>query len=239
MPVRPDVNVDWGLSPRVITVDSPSVEITIQDLVDTLRGLEDELNELDDDSILNADGKTEIGGGNTTGITLTLLNAKLAFEQRTVPTTTGDATSNDVTGTILTDTLADFVVDGIEVGDTVWNVTDGSFATITEIIGVTQLRSKPLSGGVDDEWAIGDDYRVYKTVQCVVNGGNLVALDDIGDPMSPIHPTAFTQVTIELSTSASIAGANISEDIWAALTADNQVAGSFGEKVARLRANRV
>lgn len=39
-------------------------------------------------------------------------------------------------------------------------------------------------------------------VQCVVSGGNLVAIDDVGSPTSPIEPTAFTQILVAASSSA-------------------------------------
>lgn len=42
MTIRGDVTIDFELSPRVVTVAAPSVEITIQDLHDTLAFLEDE-----------------------------------------------------------------------------------------------------------------------------------------------------------------------------------------------------
>jgi len=39
-------------------------------------------------------------------------------------------------------------------------------------------------------------------IQCIVSGGNIVAVDANGDPISPIFPTAFTQVVIAASSSA-------------------------------------
>lgn len=39
-------------------------------------------------------------------------------------------------------------------------------------------------------------------IQCVVRGGNLVALDDVGANIDPIEPTAFTQVVTAASSSA-------------------------------------
>lgn len=45
----------------------------------------------------------------------------------------------------------------------------------------------------------GPDY-----AQCVISGGNLVAIDQYGDIMPPIQPTAFTQVIMAASSSATI-----------------------------------
>src|SRR3989344_5749582 len=41
-------------------------------------------------------------------------------------------------------------------------------------------------------------------VICTISGGNLVAVDEDGANISPIYPTAYTQVVISQSTSASI-----------------------------------
>jgi len=80
--VRSDVTVDWQASPRIITVAAPSTTITIQDLVDTLRSLEDEIINMDNPHLVNASGKENLGGGVLVGITCSLQNAKLAFEAR-------------------------------------------------------------------------------------------------------------------------------------------------------------
>ena len=88
MTIRADVTVNWSVSPRIITVDSPSTEITIQDLYDTLMSLESQFDAIDEDHIIDAAGKEALGGGTTVGLTATLLNALLAFEARTGPTYT-------------------------------------------------------------------------------------------------------------------------------------------------------
>jgi len=85
MSIRTDVSVDWEASPRVITVASPSVEITIQDLVDTCRDLESTINELEFNHLLDAAGKEPLGGSVFVGVTVTLQNAVLAFEARGGP----------------------------------------------------------------------------------------------------------------------------------------------------------
>jgi hypothetical protein len=41
-------------------------------------------------------------------------------------------------------------------------------------------------------------------VQCRISGGNLVAVDDVGGDISPIFPTAFTQVLTTSSSSATL-----------------------------------
>lgn len=83
MAIRTDLSVNWELSPRIITVAAPSTTITIQDLHDTCRDIEDNLPEAQEfDHLVDSAGKEPLGGGAYVGITLTLQNAKLAFEAR-------------------------------------------------------------------------------------------------------------------------------------------------------------
>ena len=128
MTVRTDITVDWASSPRIITVAAPSVELTMQDLVDTCRTIEANLWNLDDEHLLDAAGKENLGGGVKVGITVTLNNARIAFEARLGPT--------------------------------------------------------------------------YE--QCNISGGNLVATDSVGANISPIEPTAFTQIVLANSSSATL-----------------------------------
>jgi len=138
MSVRTDLTIDWEASPRIITIADPSVEITIQDLHDTVTSIEQSPEGMDRLKLISSAGKEDLGGGVKVGITATLQNAQVAFEGRD-----------------------------------------------------------------------GPDY-----TQCKVFGGNLVAIDGNGDTISPIKPTAYTQVALTQSTSASIATA-IQQDIAA------------------------
>ena len=54
----------------------------MQDLYDTLRTLEAESTSMDDASIVSASGKENLGGGTKVGLTILLLNARVAFEAR-------------------------------------------------------------------------------------------------------------------------------------------------------------
>jgi hypothetical protein len=147
MTIRTDLTIDWEVSPRVITVDSPSVVISMQDLLDSLRNEEAKPANMDDDSIVDAAGKEELGGGVLVGLTVTLLNAKLAFEARPGP-----------------------------------------------------------------DW-----------IQCNAYGGNLVAVDQVGASMSPVHPTAYTHMVIANSSSATLQGL----DEMAHLVWEEEAEGSF------------
>ncbi len=85
MAIRIDLSIDYSVSPRIITVASPSTTITIQDLHDTLHTLQEEMRNLNFDGIVFSAGKNDLGGGSFVGITLLLLNARLAFEARGGP----------------------------------------------------------------------------------------------------------------------------------------------------------
>jgi hypothetical protein len=79
------ISVNWTPSPRIVTVAAPEVAVTIQDLYDTLRTLEAEPYGVDEPSIVSGAGKEPLGGGLYVGLTVTLLNARLAFEARPGP----------------------------------------------------------------------------------------------------------------------------------------------------------
>ncbi len=83
---RDDISIDWTVDPRVITVAAPSVELTMQDLVDTLRELEDDMINLSYDTIITASGKETLSSdGTKVGITAGLIRAKIGFEGRPGP----------------------------------------------------------------------------------------------------------------------------------------------------------
>lgn len=85
MTIRTDISIDWDSSPRVLTVASPSDEITIQDLVDTCRDFEDSPVGMCHDDLIDAAGKEFLGGITYVGITATLQNCVVAFEARGGP----------------------------------------------------------------------------------------------------------------------------------------------------------
>lgn len=214
MAVRNDIHIEWYRSPRIIVIESPSLELDLQDLVDTMAEIESSLPALDDDSIVQAGGKQEIGENRYVGITVTLNNAQVSFEQRTVNNVSGLATAATVSdrlpGQILQDNLADFVSAGVKAGDTVINFSDNSIATIIGVVDANHVRHYALQDGSQNEWTIGDAYKIFTEHFCQISGGNLVALDPAGDPLVPIVPSAFTYTTRELSTSASLQQTGIS-----------------------------
>lgn len=198
----PTLTIDNQVSPRIITVDAPDTEISIQELVDELRGWEDSPAQADDPQIISAAGKEPLGGGVFVGVTATLLDAQVAFEARVNPLETGNITTGDASGTTLIDTSATFVTQNVGRGDLVYNTTDGSQATVISVDSETQLTTTPLIGGADNDFDISDAYSVYDVVQCNITGGNLVATDVGGLNIDPAFPTFGTQIVRTSSSSA-------------------------------------
>lgn len=73
--------------------------------------------------------------------------------------TTGTATSVHA-GTQLTDTAASFRADGVEPGNVLRNVTDGSTATVTSVDSETVITHTALAGGSENDWDIGETWEI-------------------------------------------------------------------------------
>lgn len=81
----PSFTFFWEESPRIIQVNAPDTVVTVQQLVNAIRQAEAEIGNLDDDHLIDAVGKDDLGGGIETGIVLTLRNAQIKFEDRAGP----------------------------------------------------------------------------------------------------------------------------------------------------------
>lgn len=207
MSIRNDIIIDWNVSPRLIKLlkgGANDDNISLQDLTDTLRSLEAQPESMSYPFIVNSSGKEELGGGVLVGITSTLQNAKLAFESRVVSKESGAVTTADSDGEILIDNTALFVTNEVAAGALVINLDDESAGTVITIDSEIQLTIQPLENGILNEFTIGDRYKVWNIIQCEISGGNLVAVDDVGDTTSPVSPTAFTQIVKTSSSSATL-----------------------------------
>jgi len=204
MATRSDVRVSWDLSPRLIFVDDPSTEITIQDLHDTLRNLEQEVPNMIYPSLISSAGKEELGGGVSVGLTSTLENARIGFEARKVWHATGGVTTADATGRVLTDADGYFIADGILPGAWLVNTTDGSICTVLTVDSETQVTTDYLGGGTDNQFDSADLYRMMNVTQTEISGGNIVAVDENNISIDSIFPTAGVQVVRTSSSSATL-----------------------------------
>jgi hypothetical protein len=231
MTIRNDITVDFISSPRVITVASPSVELQIQDLVDTLRDIEDNISNMSYPKLINASGKEPLGSGVLVGVTAELQNAQVAFEARTTAVESGTVTTGGTN--LLIDASATFVSNGIVRGSVVNNNTDGSVSEVVSVNSETEMSVVSLIGGVDNDFDIGDSYDVYNIVRCNISGGNLVGIDDVGGELDPVLPTAHTQVTRTLSSSATLLGlssitSDVADAVWDEALADHTGDTTFG-----------
>jgi len=90
--------------------------------------------------------------------------SQVAFQRRIVTVlSTGTADADDATGVTLTDSTADFITDGVEVGDQVANATDSSTGIVAARTATTVTLAAALTGGTDNEWAIGDSYSISRS----------------------------------------------------------------------------
>jgi len=192
------------LNPRVIEVDAPTTNISVQELVDLIRAWEDMTVGLDYPYLIDAAGKEDLGGGTSVGITATLRNAVVAFALQGGVDSSGTVTTADATGNVLTDSSGTFISDGILAGDTVLNVTDQSITSVQSVDSETQLTTFGLESGVDNQFDISDSYKIWNKVPCEISGGNLVAVDENGATMSAFLPTAQTHVVRTSSSSATL-----------------------------------
>jgi len=199
-----DITVFPHLSPRIVVVDAPQTEATIQNIVDAIRAWEDSEEGHTFPFIIDAAGKENLGGGVTVGITATLNNAQLRFSARPTPMTTGTITTANPLGQYLIDSTADFIADGIYVGATVFNYTTGAMETIIGIDS-TSLFSFTLQAGSRTDWQVGDKYYVYPNDQCSISGGNLVAVDSYKNTISPVLQSPNTHIVRSSSSSATLA----------------------------------
>jgi hypothetical protein len=194
--------VDWTVSPRIITIPSPLVEVTIEDLQDTLLDLEDDEEGIIFPFLRKTSGGEALGGGVTVGLTMEQQNARLSFAARTTPAETGTATSTGTT--ILVDTTALFVTNLVTPGALLINFDDRSVATVISITNETTLVHAALTGGIANDWTVGDNYSVTNEIQCSIVGGNLVAVDDVEAELDPVFPTVGTQIVRTSASSATL-----------------------------------
>lgn len=204
-----ELSVLWPDSPRIVLIDNTLADLILQDLHDTVVVRESERQGgLDDPGLISSAGKEDLGGGVTVGITSTLLDGQVAFEERTTSVASGTITTASTGGTLLIDGSASFL-SGVEKGATVINLNTGAVGTIRRVDSNNQLvLLNGLSDGTNNNFTIGDSYKVWNTVQCSITGGNLVSIDDVdpavGVAQSPIFPTAFTQILLTSSSSATL-----------------------------------
>lgn len=114
----------------------------------------------------------------------------------------GSATSTDGTApaTILHDTAATFVTDGLSAGDVILNVTDGSAATVVTVDSEIKLTTTALTGGTNNEWHADDVWKI-PTVYMAYHTGSIEVSAGLDTRTSiPVEgtPCCFTEVVVDV-----------------------------------------
>jgi hypothetical protein len=203
-----EIEQDFDLSPRLTRVKAPRTVFVAQDVVDTLRLTEESFQGQSHPKLINASGKEDLGGGAAVGITYSLQDNQIQFEDRDTPVETGTITSNSgalVGGRIsVIDNTATFISNGVERGSFVINWTDQTIVSVQDVISETELTVRPPTSGITNDYTIGDAYSVFNVERVDLSGGNATAVDDLAAAISPVVPSVGTYAIITLSTSASI-----------------------------------
>lgn len=241
MTARSDIVWNLKVSPRLAQIPTASDKLTIQDLHDTARAKEVRPTSGDDPKLISTAGKQFLGPGKEVGLTATLNDVQVLFEPDLTPVEIGSATSADPNGIELNDSAAQFVTSGVVRGAIILNWTDRSLTEVQSVESETQILHRPLSGGIGNDWDISDQYSIFNVARKTITDGNLVSLDSGGSPIPSVQTTAFTQVTVELDTSAArvLTGTGVgtpeevADAVWGALTSTYVTIGTFGHFVQR------
>lgn len=87
MSIISGTTVNWGVSPRIITIpQSYGVTVSAEDLLDTLQDIEDSEQGMAFLRLHDASGHETLSSTEQVALTIKLVNAKLEFADRTSPT---------------------------------------------------------------------------------------------------------------------------------------------------------
>jgi hypothetical protein len=75
----PYIEVNWGQSPRLVQIHAPALEVSAQDLYDTLRDREDDIPNMSQAAIVSAAGKEACFDGTNMPVTCCLHDAQVVF----------------------------------------------------------------------------------------------------------------------------------------------------------------
>ena len=191
--------VRWPLSPRLVEVPNTETSFSARDAQDTLLDLEDNVEGVVWPKTRSMTGGQDLGDGITVGFTIQYQNTKIV-PQRTDSKSSGTVTTGSATQLI--DSAADFVTDGVDSGDWIINFTDQSVTEVLEIIDLNTLSVRDLSDGTDNQFDIGDAYKVWHVAEFTLTGGNHVAVDESAAAINPMFPTFGRFCTRTSSSSA-------------------------------------
>jgi hypothetical protein len=189
---------------RIILVEAPTVEVTVQELLTAIRNYEDSIEGMDIYKIADASGKEDLGGGLFVGITLKLINWTLKFEDRGGPSTiicdVGAGNLLGVSGSVELDDLV--FINPIEPSTYI-------LVTKTSAVSAALLNAVTLPADVAD--AVWDE--TLSEHQIVGSTGEALLIASQGSA----------------SISASVDIGAIVDGVWNAQQNDYILSGSFGE----------
>ena len=226
-----DVEQDFSPSPRVTRVLAPRTSFVAQDVVDTLRKIEDTFRGMSEPKLIDASGKEDLGAFQV-GITYQLQNNQIQFEDRQTPAQTGTITT--ASGTPIgnrirvIDSLATFTTNNVVRGSFIVNWTDQSIVSVLNVIGQTELEVYVPTSGISNDYAFGDAYSVFNVDLCDLSGGNSTAVDGVAATISSVVPSVGTYVVLAQSSNATIVE---SVDTAALTTKVNEIHGQLRRSV--------
>lgn len=194
-------------TPRILNIPLAWGDADAQDIWDTLSAEAAKLDNLIYKKLLDrakGGGKSTIGVGKATGITVPMNNIQIMFEPQLSIAEAGTVTTPDAAGQTLNDSTALFVTNSVARGDVAENDTDGSHATVLRVASETQIITSPLLGGIDNEWGSADSYDILSWTRRAVTEGDVISQDYLEAPQPAVITSYGILPTIELSTSPAL-----------------------------------
>lgn len=193
-------------------MEAPSIELLVQDLVDTGRDLEYSWQGMSHPKLINASGKEPLGGGLFNGITVSIQNGQVLFQGAPVIAETGTVTTASGTpvrrSIKLIDSTALFITNGVQRGYVITNFTDRSVSEVLDVMSETEILAGVPSNGTFNDYRIGDEYAVCSVIRPVIRGGNVLAVDESQVPIFATVTAAFTQLVVEKASASTLLSAD-------------------------------
>jgi len=182
MAIRTDFTINWNASPRVIIIDAPATECTMQDLLDTLRYMEAQPSAMEDSSIVDASGKETLDETTKVGLTISLLNATIGFEAR------ADWTSCQLKG----GNLVAFDTDGVTTIDPLYPTAFVNIARTSSSSGTLQEQEALQYSSYQN--AVWVDATVLQTGTSFPSGTREVPVNNVQDAVLIGQEKGFSDI---------------------------------------------
>jgi len=203
-----DVEQDFNADPRVTVIKNLRVRFDAQDMVDTIRKVEDGFRGMSETKLIQASGKEDLGGGAAVGITYQFQNNQAQFEDRQTPVETGTITTGSVApvgGKIqVIDAAADFVTALVKRGSFIINWDDRSIVSIDSVVDLNTLSVKVPTSGIGNTYDLTDNYSVFNVTPLFLGGGNATAVDSVPATIEPAVPSVGTYLTLEKASGSTL-----------------------------------